>query len=572
MRYYFKELLILIYALIGSNAYYDRIADLGFSLSGLFFAVLLLICLLGIVLTSYVRNLSLRIFYALIIFFSSVLYLAYENITANTLSYNAFISLVNASGFVGEALEQFHSQITVAVLQSLLLLIAILLRPNDKSLFLHKLSVAAPVLVVFLLSIILFIRGGEGNKGLQSPFIPIAYAGLAAYEASNAIIGERKNVQITREVKPTNFDIILIIDESISPSYLDINSNYGVLTNLKNENAGIDIFNYGYAAAITNCSYAANLTIRYGGTRGDYRRIISTMPSIWQYAKKANYHTVYVDAQRTGMRRQNGMSEEEIKFIDEFIQFDETSVVSRDLVAASKLVELINNSTQDFIIVNKMGAHFPVHDKYPDQFELYKPSLPRGSFENIAYTGSREGFSGEFDDWVLYRNSYRNTLLWSVGGFFKEVFTNSNLDNAVIIYTSDHGQNLHEDGSEGVGTHCSSKPKMEEGMVPLVIIQGSNLETLNWNQYLKDNKDKSSAYNVFPTLLSLMEYEPSKIKQTYGNSLNSLTDDDLTFNTLFNARLGRIPTWKKIKPENITVPSESLRSQEASLKSKSSAL
>lgn len=566
MKYYFKELLILIYALIGSNAYYDRIVDLGFSLKGFLFIVLLLVCLLGIALTSYIQNRSLRVFYALILFFSSVVYLAYENITMNTLSYNAFISLVNARGFASEAFEQFHAQIAASVLVSLLLFIAILLKPTNKHVFLHKLSIFAPVFVSFFLAAIFFVRGGDGGKGLKSPFIPVAYAGLAMYEASNAIIvRERKNVEIRREGKIIDHDIILIIDESISPAYLDINSKYGVLTNLDNYYTGINIFNYGFAAAITNCSYEVNVSLRYGGTRENYLAIISTMPSIWQYAKKADLHTVYIDAQRTGMRLQNGMTDEELHFIDEFIQFDSVPVVSRDLAVASKLTELINNRTHDFIIVNKIGAHFPVHDKYPDQFELYKPALPRGSYKNISDTGSREGFSGESDVWLLYRNSYRNTLLWSVGIFFKEILAKSNLDNAVIIYTSDHGQDLHENEKEGTNTHCSSEPRMDEGMVPLVVIQGSELETLNWRRHLIDNKDKSSHYNIFPTLLALMAYEFTEIKKIYGNSLNSLTEDELTFNTLFHARLGKKAKWKKINPANIVMPPEHRHAPENSL-------
>ncbi len=563
MKYYFKEILIFIYALTSSNAYYDRIVDLGLSLKGFLFIVLLLVCLLGIVLTSYIKNRLLRTFYALILFFSSVVYLAYENITANTLSYNAFISLVNARGFASEAFEQFHTQIAISVLVSLLLFIAILLKPINKHVFLHKLSIFAPVFVSFFLATIFFVRGGDGGKGLQSPFIPLAYAGLAAYEASNSIIvRERKDVQIRREEKVIDHDVILIIDESIAPAYLDINSKYGVLTNLDNHYKGISIFNYGFAAAITNCSYEANVSLRYGGTRESYLAIISTMPSIWQYAKKANLHTVYIDAQRTGMRLQNGMTDEELRFIDEFIQFDSVPVISRDLAVASKLIELINNRTHDFVIVNKIGAHFPVHDKYPDQFELYKPTLPRGRYKNISDTGSKEGFSGEPDTWLLYRNSYRNTLLWNVGNFFNEILTKSNLNNAVIIYTSDHGQDLHENEKEGKHTHCTSEPRMDEGMVPLVVIQGSELETLNWNEHLIDNKDKSSHYNIFPTLLSLMAYKFTEVKKIYGNSLNTLTEDELTFNTLFHARLGKKAQWKKINPANIILPPEHRHAQE----------
>jgi len=210
------------------------------------------------------------------------------------------------------------------------------------------------------------------------------------------------------------------------------------------------------------------------------------------------------------------------------------------------LVEYLNNDTQEFVIINKIGAHFPIHDKYPDEFMKYKPVLPRGNFLNISDTGSRQGFPGTTDDWVLYRNSYKNTLLWNVGEFFSKVINDTDLLNTVIIYTSDHGQNLHENGNPGLSTHCSSNSQVEEGMVPLVVLENSSNKTLNWKANFNKNKNGSSHYNIFPTLLSLMLYEKDEVRSMYGNSLDIPTNDDLTFNTRFHARLGKKPIWEKI--------------------------
>src|SRR5690606_40746790 len=69
-----------------------------------------------------------------------------------------------------------------------------------------------------------------------------------------------------------NGDIVLIIDESIAGRYLDINDAAGVRSGLASPPPGITVSNFGIAASITNCSYGSNLTLRYGGTRGDYQR------------------------------------------------------------------------------------------------------------------------------------------------------------------------------------------------------------------------------------------------------------------------------------------------------------
>jgi glucan phosphoethanolaminetransferase (alkaline phosphatase superfamily) len=172
----------------------------------------------------------------------------------------------------------------------------------------------------------------------------------------------------------------------------------------------------------------------------------------------------------------------------------------------------------------------------------------------VVDTGERDGFNGQQNDWALYRNAYRNTVLWNVGEFFRRIFQQADLNNAVLIYTSDHGQDLHERGNPGLNTHCGGDPVAEEGLVPLVVIEGEQLRTLDWRSALAQNKDRSSHYNIFPTLLQLMGYDPAGIQAIYGKSLSQPTEDEFTFNYRFHARLGAEPEWKHIDLDRIVTP------------------
>ncbi|MNQ89551.1 hypothetical protein D3C85_1048620 [compost metagenome] len=386
----------------------------------------------------------------------------------------------------------------------------------------------------------------------------MAYSTLFIYEAAHNSVGPREPVKLPRTEGPVGHDIVLIIDESITGNYLDLNTEQGVRSQLLQPPAGVHVINYGYAASVANCSADTNITLRYGGTRSDYVRINSTQPSIWQYAKKAGLATVYIDAQRTGGNLQNRMNETEKKDIDQFVQFDNTPVLDRDMAAAQALIDRLNDNQAQLIVINKVGAHFPVHDKYPDAFMHYRPALPRGRYTDIADTGSRDGFSGQLDDWALYRNAYKNTVLWNVGEFFTRIFAKADLTNAVMIYTSDHGQDLHERGNPGLNTHCGGNPVEEEGLVPLAIIQGAKLKTLDWQAALASNKNTSSHYNIFPTLLQLMGYDLAGIEAVYGYPLSQPTRDAFTFNTLFNARLGEKPVFKHIDLNEVVTPTDSI--------------
>ncbi|MBV7498078.1 sulfatase-like hydrolase/transferase [Pseudomonas sp. PDM24] len=551
---YLKELLLVLYLLKNYDDYLDRLDALGIGFPMLLYGAMFVLLTVALFMTAYIRQTLIRHLFALVMSGSAVFFDVYTQVTAGYMTYSSFVSLVYSGGFIQEAAYQYRDAIISAMVSGLLLLFGIGLKPRRRAPLPGALLVAAPVFGVLMLSTVLFVRAGEGARGLPIMYTPLAYLNLFTYEALHNTVGPREPVSLPRVDQPVGHDIVLIIDESISGNYLDINTPFGVHSNLKEPRPGVDIFNYGYAASIANCSADTNVTLRYGGTRADYMRINSTLPSIWQYAKKAGLRTVYIDSQRTGGNLQNLMNAAEQKDIDEFVQFDRTSVRERDMAAAAKLIELLNDGKPELVVINKVGAHFPVHDKYPDAFMAYRPTLPRGQFVEVADTGTRDGFNGQPDDWLLYRNAYKNTVLWNVGEFFARVFAQADLSHALLIYTSDHGQDLHERGNPGLNTHCGGDPVEEEGLVPLVVISGSGLQTLDWQAQLPANKDRSSHYNIFPTLLQVMGYDLAGIEAVYGKPLSVPTGDDFTFNYRFNARLGAKPEWKHIDLNSIVTP------------------
>ena len=553
MKPQIKLLLILLYFAKDVDIYIDRLNYFGWSVSCIIYIFFFLLLLFSVFVVAHLKNNILRVIIGVIFFACVVAFDSYQRIMLEEFNYNAYINMIDAAGSFGEAFEQYGKLYLTSAGYGLLLLLGIVLKP--KKWIVNKLYLyTIPLLSFLLFTYLIFYKGGSGALGLPSVYTPLSYSSLMLYELSQDEFGIREDITITREDKTIDHDIIFILDESVVANYLDINNNNGVNTSLNIPYPNIEIFNYGYAASVANCSKATNITLRFGGTREDYKKIIYSKPSIWRYAQNAGLKTIYIDAQRSNGELQNGMTKQELSHIDQFIQFDDVKVLNRDQEAAKLLVGLINNDTQEFIFVNKVGLHFPIHDKYPDALLKYKPALPRGTWGNISDTGSREGFNGTDDDWAKYRNSYRNTLEWNVGEFFSKLLNNANLNNALIIYTADHGQDLHERKNPGNNTHCSTTPTLEEGLVPLVVIQGDSLNTLNWFKTLNENKDRSSHFNIFPTLLKIMKYDSNEVSKTYGNSLDIKTNDDFTFNKYWNARLGKEPRWQKIDLSDMVSP------------------
>ncbi|AIR90827.1 sulfatase-like hydrolase/transferase [Pseudomonas cremoricolorata] len=556
MRGWIKALLLLAYLGCFHQAIADRVQALGAGLALLLFVGMFSVLAAALWLAAWTRPMPLRWALAILLASSAAMFDAYGQITESYLTYSAFVSMVYSAGFILEALQQYGHAIALAVGKALLVLLGIGIRPPAAMRVPRGLPVAAPLLALGLLIAVLFVRAGEGARGLPVMYTPLAYLTLLGYESLHAGLGPRQPVSLTPAQSPSARHIVLVIDESIAGNYLDINTPGGVSTPLSQALPQVEVYNFGYAASVANCSADTNVTLRYGGTRQDYLRINATGPSIWQYAKAAGLHTVYIDGQRTGGALQNLMTRSEQNDIDQFIQFDDTSVQERDMAAAARLIELLASPQPQLIVINKVGAHFPVHDKYPDAFMHYRPALSRGRYVDVADTGERAGFDGSPSDWQRYRNAYRNTLLWNVGEFFNRLLHQADFRDTVLIYTSDHGQDLHERGNPGLNTHCGSDPNPEEGLVPLLVLQGRGLRSLDWQAHLAQNRNASSHYNIFPTLLLLMGYGRSEVSALYGRSLDVPTIDPFTFNARFNARLGAKPDFRHIDVQRLQMPDQ----------------
>ena len=527
------------------------------------FCILLVLCILSLVGAGLIRNGILRWSLAVFLAAGSMMVDSYQWVVGDFMDYEAFITMIQSAENIGEAAAQHGEVITLAVGKSIILLVGIGLKPAVTQGIFAVLLKLLSVPIILMLTLMLFFRGGEGASGLPSSHSGLSYGLLYGYEYLTQDHSPREAITIKpRRPKPAA-DIVLIVDESIAGAYLDINSKTGVYSGLANPKTKVPVHNFGLAAAITNCSVGANVTLRYGGTRDNYRETIKSKPSIWAYAKAVNLETIYIDAQRTGGVYQNLMDDAERALIDKWDQFDEVSVLYRDQAVAGRLADYLNDEKQQFILVNKVGAHFPVSDKCPNSHARYAPMLKR-QFTDVS-EAPPDNLDGRQSNWVLYRNSYRNTLLWNVGGFFDRLFAKSEIGDAMVIYTSDHGQTFHERGEYGEATHCTSNPEIEEGVVPLILIGGPSSEQARWAKAAKANHDKLSNYRIFPTLLGAMGYAKRDIEEVYGFDLSSNEPDPFTFNVNFNARLGGDPIWMHIPLGKIARPPLSDFSKKADL-------
>ncbi|MGD8914326.1 MAG: sulfatase-like hydrolase/transferase [Candidatus Thiodiazotropha sp.] len=349
--------------------------------------------------------------------------------------------------------------------------------------------------------------------------------------------GERSKVAYKAPLNAQIEKIVLIVDESIRADILEING-YKKATTPYLRSLDTGIVNFGLAASSSNCSHYSNLILRTGVRKEeipDHDQITLKQPSIWQFTRKAGFYNVYLDAQSAEewANYQNFMNENEASFIDELIRVRQEIAYQSDSVARDKLITLLKQPGKTFIMLNKYGIHFPYFRSYPKEYNFFSPVLEPGEPMN---------------DREKSLNSYMNGIRWSVDDWFKDLLSETeNFRPYVIIYTSDHGQNIVDDGT--LATHCRPRANRFEGLVPMMIFSNDRVVLKSLIAAQKTNFNKTSHFQVFPSLIRLAGYKDLWVRSHYGASLNEAHSSSPDFFVGDIHGRGSVRQWVSIFPE-----------------------
>jgi len=322
-----------------------------------------------------------------------------------------------------------------------------------------------------------------------------------------------KDIAYTGTIAPRIKNIVYIVDESVSASFMSLyNSRFDNTPFLSGLVGKSNFFDFGVASSIANCSTATRLIMRTGGRRQmlpDTNHHLLQAPNFWLYAHKAGYRTVYFDSFRTSLTYHSYMGSKEAEQIDERFALAATGDDrTRDHDIAHHLIGLLDNPEPQFIFVEKQGAHYPhVGRVLPDDFS-YQP-------KGVEAYADRPGLTADQKAQVA---NYLKEINWQVDDFFKVLKPALNRPDTVVIYTSDHGQNMFESPSKFF--HCNTiKPALAEGMVPLFVATGNAEIGRDLVSTLDQHFGRSSHFEIFPTLLDWMGYSEEFVAYRYGLKL-----------------------------------------------------
>jgi glucan phosphoethanolaminetransferase (alkaline phosphatase superfamily) len=315
--------------------------------------------------------------------------------------------------------------------------------------------------------------------------------------------------------------IIYVIDESVRGSNLSLNGYPRATTPFLQslETRGL-LKNLGICVAASSFSHVSNAYLITGHNAfPDDAFRTDKNPTIFDYAKKMGYETIYIDINKGYLSPlMKAAGDGPVRSLDRWMNdqsFKEHHVdlkTTKDLGIARFLSSLLNERGGYFVLVNKKGLHFHYRNRYPDDIAstIWKPVMEVSESIDPGGTGREK-----------LVNTYDNGIRFQVDEFFRVFVSETTNKNYVILYTSDHGQTLAQHGQ--VYTHM--KPDNVIVDVPDFLVSGERYSRKGLLAGIPPGI-RVSHLNNFATLLDLMGVPISLRVRPYDKSIFSLTAED----------------------------------------------
>lgn len=167
-----------------------------------------------------------------------------------------------------------------------------------------------------------------------------------------------------------------------------------------------------------------------------------------------------------------------------------------------------NLSGNRIVFLHLSGSHGPTYfQRYPKSKAQFQPDCPRADIENCSV----EEIVNTYDNTILYTDYVMSKTI-------EKLKTLESKYNTALIYISDHGESLGENGLFLHGLPYSFAPEYQT-KVPLILWMSPGFKEAKNVNYdcLKNNAKKQGIYshdNVFHSLLGLMDVETKEYEKS----------------------------------------------------------
>lgn len=428
-----------------------------------------------------------------------------------------------------EAMEQITSNLIILFLFAGLSIIYFYLFSKIKNTFLDKKIRLGIIVSFFVFNVILFINmiRIQTSENITTSFkLETAYKStLSKYRkiypadliihTQKTLLSFQKNKTLRKQIGQFSFDAkskndknleeiyVLIIGESARYANFSINGypretspNLDTLKNLlsfSNVYSGANVTTYSVPMILTR-STPQDLSIQ------------NKEKTVLDAFQEAGFYTAWFANQNSNYPITRRLTTVADKSFTNFFDVQVKDFFDADILPDFE--EILNEkSNKKFIIIHTLGSHFRYTNRYPAEFEKFKPVMNDSGYGDFDYA-NKEKIINSYDNSILYTDYFLAQTL---------DYLKKQNKNTVLLYISDHGENLFDDENKLIG-HGSTRPTQHEYHIPLFIWFSENYKKSNPDKvnFLTENLNEAiSSTTIFYTLLDLANI-------SYKNSENEL--------------------------------------------------
>lgn len=208
---------------------------------------------------------------------------------------------------------------------------------------------------------------------------------------------------------------------------------------------------------------------------------------------------------------------------------DMSAVNNYDAYLLTPFEETVRSGTaKQLVVVHTMGSHWRYDTRYPKEFEQFTPSIGEDFQLSMISPANRQLLLNAYDNTILYTDFLLDSLI--------TIMENKHVP-AVMLYLSDHGENLYDDERQLVlhGNYSSSRWLYH---VPFLVWYSDEYaalhpEHVHCMKAHADSRDNSSV--VFPSLLDAagLTYIQNTAGNAYSLTRSIFSDSYAAPDTLF---------------------------------------
>lgn len=164
-----------------------------------------------------------------------------------------------------------------------------------------------------------------------------------------------------------------------------------------------------------------------------------------------------------------------------------------------KQLSLQKNDSKRLFVLHTIGSHWWYKSHYTRQFARWKPELK----SRVLSSNSKEEFFNSYDNTVLYSD-------W----FWQEVRNKFRSRNAIVIYLSDHAENLGENGVFGHGEDTDALH--HPGCWIWMSDKYRATHPDKWKALNKNSKEKHNSAFLFHSIIDAGDIKTQYIDKQYN--------------------------------------------------------